>query len=164
MGKKKNSILALAKRNSLDNIINDEEEYFRVWKQIVPDFGFPKFIYNIVNVTENQLTFPYKGTVVEILDTNKHGVTEKVNFSDSTVTVIVDGRSSRFAYEAVRRLNHEDTDEFFYFFPDNWFKVDLPDRSTPGKLSSYDMKRKTAILNFNGTLLTLQRDEISRIL
>lgn len=161
MSKKRMSIMTLADKNSLSNIIVDEPEYMRVWKTVVPAYGLPNFIYNIVNVSDKQLTFPYKGTVVEV--EGKCGVTERVNFDDNTVTVLVDGQSVRFKYDEVRRLNHQDTDEFYYFYPGNRFKASSVSFET-GLLHYYDMKKKAAILNFEGTLLTLQRDEISRIL
>jgi hypothetical protein len=164
MDKKKQNIIALARKNDLTSIFDDEDEYLVVWDKIVPHYGLPKFIYNIVNVSDKQLTFPYKGTVVEVLETGKYGVTERVNFSDNTVTITVDGQLARYGYDDVKRLNHQDTDEFFYFFPHNHFKAFISGKEQVGKLQSYDMKKKSAILNFDGTCITLQHDEIRRVL
>lgn len=164
MEKKAQNILALAKKNELACIFDDEAEYMGAWKKIVPEYGMPKFIYNIVNVTDKQLSFPYKGTVVEVIDGGKYGVTERVNFSDNTVTIMLDGQPARFGYEQVKRLNHEQTDEFFYYYPNNHFKAQVDGSERVGKLQSYDMKKKTAILNFDGIVVTLQNDEIRRIL
>lgn len=164
MEKKKANIVALSEKNGLSSIFDGNEYYMKIWNQIVPEYGLPKFIYNIVNVSKKQLTFPYKGTAVRVLATGEHGVTERVNFSDNTVTVMVDGQLARFAYDEVQRLNHQDTDEFFYFYPNNHFKFELAGGVQVGKLQSYDMKNKSAIVNCGGTYITLQNDEIRRVL
>lgn len=164
MEKKKQNIVALATKNTLTSIFDEDFEYLTVWNKIVPEYGMPNFIYNIVNVSEKQLSFPYKGTVVEVIGTSQYGVTERVNFSDNTVTINLDGQPARFGYDQVRRLNHQQTDEFFYYYPNNHFKARINSTHKVGKLHSYDMKKKTAILNFDGNVITLQNDEIRRIL
>jgi len=164
MDKKSDNILALAKKNRLPCIFDDEAEYMGAWNKIVPEYGLPHFIYNIHNVSPKQLEFPYKGTVVQVIGSDKYGVTERVNFNDNTVTVMLNGQPARFGYEQVKRLNHKETDEFFYYYPNNHFKAEVDGTVKVGKLHSYDMKKKTAILNFEGNVVTLQNDEIRRIL
>lgn len=164
MEKKQENIQSLALKNKLTTIFDSKDEYLAVWDTVVPLYGLPKFIYNIVNVSDKQLTFPYKGTAVEILESSKFGVTERVNFNDNSVTILIDGVPARFSYDQVRRLNHKDTDEFFYFYQNNYFKAMVNGRERVGLLQNYDMKRKSAILNFNGEYITLQSDEIRRVL
>lgn len=164
MDKKQQNIITLADKNALTTIFDSDEEYLKIWNKIVPKYGMPALIYNIVNVTDKQLTFPYKGTVVEVLLEEKYGVTERVNFSDNSITIIVDGQLARFGYDQVKRLNHQDTDEYFYYYKNNDFKAEIDGVVRIGKMMNYDLKKKSAILNFDGTYITLQHDEIRRVL
>lgn len=164
LDKKKGNIQTLAERNDLATIFNDQREYRKQWNRVVPEYGLPNFIYNIANVSEKQLKFPYKGTVVEILSEGRYGITERFNFSDDTVTVMIDGTLHRYGASDVRRLTHNETDEYFYYYPNNHFKAEIRGVELVGLLQNYDMKKKQAILNFDGDCITLQAEEIRRVL
>ncbi len=162
MAKKKTAILTLSKKNNLPNIFESDDEDLRVWKEIVPLFGFPKLIYNIVNVTPEKLSFPYANTVVKCGDS--FGITQKVNFEDNTVSVILSGDAfiSVFHKNEVKRLNHEQTDEYFYYIAGNSFNTK---ENGIGVLKEYSMKDKKAVIFFSEErVLTLDRDQIARIL
>lgn len=162
MAKKKSAILAISKKNNLPNIIEDEDENLRVWREIVPKFGFPKLIYNIISNSDVQLSFPYRGTIVKADE--KIGISNRVNFKDDTVEVILSDVEEPVAFKRknVRRLGPQETDEFYYYYPNNYFNT--KDNGI-GKLKSYDLNTKEAVICFeDGSSLILHRDVIARIL
>lgn len=161
MDKKKEAIKVLAGKNDLKNIIEHDEEYLRVWKEIVPKFGFPKLIYNIGKLTDAQLSFPYAGTAVKA--GKKYGMCHKVNFDSNTIDVVMAGDAlpTRFDKKEIKRLDHLESDEYFYYYPFNSFNTTMG----IGILQSYDMNKKEATISFESTMsVTLSKEEISRIL
>jgi len=163
MDKKKSSILAISKKNSLPNIIESEDEYLQVWKQVVPKYGFPNLIYNIVNVSDKQLKFAYRGTVLKLKEDEIYGVVDKVNFDDNSVDVVMSNNVTRnFLLEDVQRLDHKQTDKYFYYYPNNQFNTKF---GQIGTLQSYDMKNEQVFILFNDkSCVPLHSSEISRIL
>lgn len=162
MAKKKDSILSLAHKNNLPNVIEDEDEYIVVWKEIVPKFGFPKLIYNIVGLTEDQLKFPYHGSVVKV--GSRYGISHRVNFDDHTVDVILYGEDMPIPFNKVEveRLNHKKTDEYFYYYPGNQFNVS---EKGIGLLVGYDIESGLAQIKFeSGEIQTVANEFIARIL
>jgi len=165
MYQKEDAIRTLSKKNRLENILDDGEEYIRVWQDIVPKFGFPKLIYNILNVTDEQLLFPFRGTVVEIIDSGEYAISEHVNKSKKEITVLVAGSklTSVLSLEQVKRADHRKTDEFYYYYPGNTFNCR---NNGIGVLKRYDMENKNADIYFKetGNIIPLHQDDISRIL
>ncbi len=166
MVKKEEAIFKISKKNRLVNIIEDGEEYIRVWQEIVPEFGFPKLIYNIVNVSKKQLEFPYKGTVVKNVINDKVGITQQVNFKENEVVIQFNDSVATIPFCDTQRLNHKQTDEYFYYYPDNEFQCSFEDGNKLGILKSYDLKNKLAEISLKSAqnLITLHRSKISRIL
>lgn len=169
MEKKEKAIRTLSRKNRIENILDMGPEYLRVWKEIVPQFGFPDLIYNIVNVSDKQLNFPYKGTAVEINDDPRallYGVCERVIFERKQILVNIYGDKIIFPLNVIKRLDHKRTDEYFYYYPGNEFQCDLGVDYEVGILSSYDMNTKQAEINFKDCdkLITLHASKISRIL
>ncbi len=162
MVKKKSAIVSLSNKNNLPNIINDEDEYLKFWKNMVPKFGFPNLIYNINGLTEDQLKFPYHGSVVQVGE--RYGISDHVNFDDNTVDVIVQGdtKPTTFSKFDVKRLPHKETDEYFYYYPGNDFNTK---ENGIGKLAEYNMVSKIAKINFDGVIqIELPQNEVARIL
>lgn len=175
MKEKEKSITMLAQKNRLKCIFTSAQEYLSVWRSIVPEYGLPKFIYNIVNVSEKQQKFPYTGTAIQVKvgDSFEYGVSHKVHRPKLYVGNVMETESTvtYYTYKSsdlqvallsnVTRLSHEETDEFFYFYPGNKFDTN---QSKIGELKKYDLKTKQAILDLEGMFVTLRPEDISRIL
>ena len=162
--KKQASILTISSNHDINNIFDTEDLYNELWRSIVPNFGMPKFVYNIANVSAKQLSFPYKGTAVKFIQDGKvyFGITEMV--VKNAVWVNFMGTSLLIDSSFVERLNHQETDEFFYYWPNEKFNLNMPDGKTIGSLSSYNMITKSAQFLIDGVLsVTFNQGDISRI-
>lgn len=147
IAKKREKIISVSKKYGIGNIFSNPYEYRKLYEEIVPDFGFPELVYNIVHVEEKQLTFPYKGTVVtcETPDSYLIGVSKKVDFPKDTVLIkLANGSETECPFKSVRRLSHRETDEFYYHYPEVEFRI----RGKDGVfiMKHYDMKRGAAYL------------------
>jgi hypothetical protein len=147
MAKKREKINSVSRKYQLPNIFQQPFEYKRLFDMIVPDYGLPNFIYNIVGVEKKQLKFPYKGTVVRAeVDGSYHvGITQQVDFDNSSVDIkLHDGTVVAVEFAKTKRLNHQETDEFYYFYPGSKFQVE--DKTGEWTLVHYDLQRGQAYL------------------
>ncbi len=166
---KRETILRIAGRNRLDNIFKQSNEYMRVFHEVVPEYGFPNFIYN-VPLNDHQATFPFSGTALKItLDPHLelspviYGMTHKVIRETNVIEVILPGSSEITSFEMnqVTRLNQQETDRFFYYYPNNPFRT----KEGNGILTWNNFEKGISSIVLNDKKqLSLPNDQIARIL
>lgn len=168
MSKKGIIIQSLCDKNHLDSIFATKKEYNKAWEAIVPEFGFPNFIYNILNVSEEKLKFPFKGTVIKVNNEDIYGVSERVDFKTNDVLIKVYGEivPKSFPLDSVTRLDHVQTDQYFYYYPDSLFRVKCEENNVVLKLHYFNFESKTALMIHDDdmTLSPLSIENISRII
>lgn len=163
MDKKKASIENIGVKNRLTTIFQDHGKYLEIWNEIVPEFGLPNFIYNTLTNTK-QMQFPYKGTVVRsVIDKDVIGICKYIDFKNNTINIIdhSDG-SSYVPLSEVERISPSLTDEYYYFFPGNQFKV--KNRELIGMLEYYNLDSKLGTIRSTDDIFTVSQDELSRVL
>lgn len=165
--KKRESILLVASkiRNAI-NIVEDKEEYKRVHDKIVPEFGLPKFIYQFTNVKEKDLMFFFKGTVVYSEINKVRGITNKTDIKNNIINIrLYDGNDINIPASECVRLSPQETDEYYYYYPNSKFLCDLGVDWEEGFLQNYNIEKKEAEIIFDGTvMLTLKANRIKRVL
>lgn len=163
MGKKRDIVHKIASKNSIDTMFNSELEAKRIWDEVVPLFGLPKFIYNI-NVSEKQLHFPYKGSVVTSSINHVTGVCAKVDFSNNLIVILKpDNDEIEMPSSEMVRVTPEENDEYYYFYPGNYFRVEGHPQAYI--LKSYDIVNKVGqILLEANNCVTFRQNQMSRIL
>jgi hypothetical protein len=169
---KREKIVDIAKRNSLITIFDDKDEYLEYWLKTVKSFGFPNFTYN-QEYNNSKSHFPYKGTIVEILDESssfKYAVSHHVDFENQQVSVIEkEGGTEihKFHHKKIRRLTLEETDKMFYYYQGNEFKVKGKDsRPSVGILTSFDFDTNLAWIRIKGESAAYphRMEDVARIL
>lgn len=165
---KKNKIQSIADKNSLLTIFDNKDQYNRYWHRIVPAWGLPYFIYNESKKTQED-KFPYKGTLVKYMieDQREYGFTIEVDFpNEKVLTTPVNEQEQvrRIHYQDVERLSVEETDQFFYYFTGNAFKLDIDDSVVIAVIVDADFDKKEAHFIVDGEKKTFTFENISRIL
>lgn len=166
MDKKKKSIENISQKNRLFTIFQDHNKYLEVWNEIVPEFGLPKFIYNTPTNTK-QMQFPYKGTVVRsIVDQDIIGICRRIDFKSNTVEVLCIGSENEevimVPLSEVERLTPALTDEYYYFLPNNQFRIQSEEAIA--KLQHYNLDNRVGSFKLGDEEIQISHEELSRIL
>lgn len=97
MCKKKEKIVDLAARNSLFSIFDDKRVMVDFYKRVVPEWGFPKFIYKddhqrLLQEKWDIHNYYSRGSQVKVLLDSKirQGVIKNTNFLDNKITIMID--------------------------------------------------------------------------
>ena len=165
---KKHKIQSIADKNSLSTIFDSKDQYNKYWHRIVPEWGLPFFIYNESKKIQED-KFPYKGTLVKYLfeDRYEYGFTIEVDFSNEEVVITPVNEQEEVRhihYQDVKRLSVEETDQFFYYFAGNTFKVDTDEDVKIAIIVAADLDKKEAHFSINGKKIVSIFENISRIL
>lgn len=153
---KEEKIRDIAKRNNLSTIFDDKDLYLEFWDRVVPTFGFPTFTYAHLDDKDTKTTFPYRGTILEILDPDvdfKYAISQNVDFDNQTVEVIEkegDSTIHKIDYRLVRRLSLEEMDRMFYYYQGNDFKVRIGEKVDVGILTSYSFEKNIGWVKLKG--------------
>lgn len=166
MTKKAEAIIVLANRNSLKNILEHRDQYIKVWKSIVPEYGYPNFIYNIKQTSERDATYPFIGTVVKT--NNIIGVCKGfvgLAFSSYLKIVESDGTEHEVHIKQVERLDYQQTDKYFYYYPGTQFKIKGYNEVGVFEKSNWYENSNTALLTIDGMIqVSVDLENISRII
>lgn len=162
LSKKKSAIQSLSKKISEKNIFDDELVKNKTYKDIVPEFGFPNFIYNIT-ANKDQQKFPYAGTIVRTAD-GLYGISNSVDFENNILSMLdpYSGNVVSYPMSEVKRISYQLCDEFYYYYPKSTFRVK---GNGTGVLQKYDMDTKISTISIDGMISSeFNQIDICRVL
>lgn len=157
MDAKKSKIKNLGLNKDLETMFDQIELEEEAWKRIVPEFGFPHFIYNEkFQENDRKFTFPYSGTVVETCD-GKYGHSDFVE--NGKIQIRIGKEFFEYHLDEVKRLGPKETDMYYYYTPGAKFRTPF---SESCMLKGVDLRKGVA--SFGLTKNKFSFSEISRIL
>lgn len=111
MEKKKVKIVDLAKRNGLFSIFDDKRVMMDFYKRIIPEVGFPKFIYKddhqrLLQEKWDIHNYYNKGESVKVYEDGKFltGIIKAIDFANNSISICIDEELKKFSIEVVTRI------------------------------------------------------------